>query len=825
MSRFMSAVWLVQGLVLLAVTLVLLVRPATLFRTMQGCQTAPTHCVCPLEPPPELRQSLVPAAAPRCCVPRGLCRNPAECCEPVPAAQSAAICDRPLCPGCDQMLAAGVAACIMQAPDQAVARLFLQARMLAPFLFAFALISFHAAMREDEKIRRSIAFIFAFVYVALAILISTGAFSDSAFSRPDFGPRVLLAALISLVLFSLLQVFRARENGQRLLASLAAAAYGILVALDLKGASISHLTWAAGGVFLFDTLLGNPERFRARLFTMILIFPAVFVATDSLVGGLFRDRYHAAAAQTFVTAAMANKPLSVSVFLNFIFFGLLSHALYAVWPLEPAAHRLSGTANTRPPTLWVVWLGQGILFLLWAALYLWGSHLNLWRHLFAYRIIDPGYKALLLGLRSVYPPLLVAMALFSFSSMQSSREWLWKARCVIFLAFWASVLLNLIFIWDDNILRWQSAALVIMPVAFGALHIKFYKSYGSWFSEEVGEGPDGWILIDLVLGPMLLLRTLLTGQRATHARGVAAWGKLAVLPADDRRYPAHEFFVPGREFPLQIRFANASAEDDAAADVRGAAIRLSVADTSPFDLLLNTGAFAQAANVLEMGTIAVASRFGRYGQRWLARYRRFLEGGIAGLRRAPESYTQLTYYSQTVRFWVGQDNERYLVRYRLVPWPPPERESGLPVTRADFIDRRRSPRERRPPDYLRRELKMRLEGALHDTLRLQAQFHKIRPGDSIAWYNPATDWDPGEHPFVDIAELTLEDVLSESDAEKLCYNPDNAPSSLGTPIAYGLTDYRSIADSERRVMRRVQALRKWMYLTFGLPSRSPKAID
>lgn len=120
---------------------------------------------------------------------------------------------------------------------------------------------------------------------------------------------------------------------------------------------------------------------------------------------------------------------------------------------------------------------------------------------------------------------------------------------------------------------------------------------------------------------------------------------------------------------------------------------------------------------------------------------------------------------------------------------------------------------------------MRLEGALRDTLRLQAQFHKIRPGDSLAWYNPATDWDPGEHPFVDIAELTLEDVLSDRDAEKLCYNPDNAPSSLGTPVAYGLTDYRSIADSERRVMRRVQALRKWMYQSFGLPSRSPKAID
>jgi hypothetical protein len=114
---------------------------------------------------------------------------------------------------------------------------------------------------------------------------------------------------------------------------------------------------------------------------------------------------------------------------------------------------------------------------------------------------------------------------------------------------------------------------------------------------------------------------------------------------------------------------------------------------------------------------------------------------------------------------------------------------------------------------------MRLE-AEHQTarFRLQGQFHKLSSGYSAAWYNPATDWKIHDHPWIDLAEITLFEVLSAGDAERLTFNPNDAPQSLGTPVATGFYDYRSIADSERRVMRRVQSLRQWMAETFGAPS-------
>jgi arachidonate 5-lipoxygenase len=327
-----------------------------------------------------------------------------------------------------------------------------------------------------------------------------------------------------------------------------------------------------------------------------------------------------------------------------------------------------------------------------------------------------------------------------------------------------------------------------------------------------------------------MLHTLFSRRRATHARGVAAHGTLRVLPKlDAELYPEHDFFCPGATFQIQARFSNERSSDDAEVDARGAALRLSTSDRSPFDLLLSTGAFSAAENIVEYGLITVASRLGRFGRRWLAKNRKYLEGGIAGLRRAPESYAKLWYHSQAARFWVATNNERYLVRYRLIPKiddPQAEQvEIVTPLTRGDFIDRGRRADERRPTDYLRRELKMLLEGDRSAPLILQAQFHKILPGDGVYWYNPGADWNEASHPWIPLAEIVLEDTLSDEEAEQLAFNPNNTPASLGTPVATGFFDYRSIADSQRRVLRRVQSLRQWMTTTFGLPASTPDPVE
>jgi hypothetical protein len=77
------------------------------------------------------------------------------------------------------------------------------------------------------------------------------------------------------------------------------------------------------------------------------------------------------------------------------------------------------------------------------------------------------------------------------------------------------------------------------------------------------------------------------------------------------------------------------------------------------------------------------------------------------------------------------------------------KESGLPVTREDFENRERLPSEYRPTDYLRRDLKLILEGYRTVGFRLQAQFHLMKQTNGLQWYNPAVDWDPADHPWVE----------------------------------------------------------------------------
>ncbi|MEO1227707.1 MAG: hypothetical protein AAFZ18_02290, partial [Myxococcota bacterium] len=56
------------------------------------------------------------------------------------------------------------------------------------------------------------------------------------------------------------------------------------------------------------------------------------------------------------------------------------------------------------------------------------------------------------------------------------------------------------------------------------------------------------------------------------------------------------------------------------------------------------------------------------------------------------------------------------------------------------------------------------------------------------------------------------------DSERMEFNGSHHPPTMGVPAATGPFDPRSLADSERRVIARLQRLRKWMYGSFGLPS-------
>ena len=227
------------------------------------------------------------------------------------------------------------------------------------------------------------------------------------------------------------------------------------------------------------------------------------------------------------------------------------------------------------------------------------------------------------------------------------------------------------------------------------------------------------------------------------------------------------------------------------------------------------------------------------------------EGGIAGLRRAPDSYGRLIFHSQIVRIWIGQERAEpgageislqpamYLARYRLVPLAllppdsPPEAgtrsddllpESGLPdsVDAAAPWDRARRPGEGRPVDYLREELRRRLQAGPAVELLLQVQLHRAedpgeRRGSALAWYDASVDWDETVTPWQNLGRIDLTQALGAAETERLRFNPAHHPLNFGVPEAVSLLDPRSLGASELRVMSAISSLRAGLAAVLWLP--------
>lgn len=483
---------------------------------------------------------------------------------------------------------------------------------------------------------------------------------------------------------------------------------------------------------------------------------------------------------------------------------------------------LSGMANTRPPELWVLWLLQGLYFLLCAAAIEYYPDAV---HTFLVEVTASNDPFKVIDQMEFAPPFYFALGLFSFYSMRASREWVWRLDGAIFRTMLTVWLLVFLYVWDGAVLKNFAVPMVPM-VALLLANIVFGRGRPHYFSEDVGQGPDGWVFSDLFAGPILLIRSLRSrGRRATHPRGVGVCGTLEVVQPEPGQptFPEHEFFRRGLIYPLQARFSTVTFDDDATLDARGVALRLSDNEHSPLDLLMNTGAFSGAENVVQFARVVLMKNLGKSGRKLVAKASLpAREAAIAALRRSPDSFVDQRYYSQVVRFWVGKDDVRHLVRYRLVPADPNVQETGLPTEEDTGHVRGRLEEERRPPDYLRRELKQRLEGHHIVTLLLQGQFHRPLAGDGLEWYNPGVDWHTGLYPWRDIGRIVLTESLPDDKTERLRFSPDNHPPSLGIPSSAGPRDPRSLADSERRVIRRLQGVRMWIHRTFGPPRSSAR---
>ena len=278
--------------------------------------------------------------------------------------------------------------------------------------------------------------------------------------------------------------------------------------------------------------------------------------------------------------------------------------------------------------------------------------------------------------------------------------------------------------------------------------------------------------------------------RATHKTGVGARGRLTV---GQPSIPTHEVWRPGRIFDVVLRHANLNNDDDLSADYRGAALKLSEGGDHIVDLLFNTGVttvwchvsmFAERMMLMARKKLPV----------FYERHPDALDRYWGGLRRAPDGYEGLAYYSKLSGKYIGTDGVTRTCRYRLLPASWDGKESGLPTER----DRRegvlftdRWPEEKRSPDTLRRAYASRLrEGPIRYTLQIAVRDASDDFRDPL--FDPCTAWDEADHPWLDLAALTIDTSMPDAEVEPLEFSIGNAPPSLGVFPASSPTEYTSV---------------------------------
>lgn len=84
--------------------------------------------------------------------------------------------------------------------------------------------------------------------------------------------------------------------------------------------------------------------------------------------------------------------------------------------------------------------------------------------------------------------------------------------------------------------------------------------------------------------------------------------------------------------------------------------------------------------------------------------------------------------------------------------------------------------------------------------KLQIQLHEKQPDDSHLVLHAARAWDHANHPWLDLAEVSLTSLLPFDVTECTRYSLENIPLSLSLPTAKTIYDYNSLAYLRSKVL-------------------------
>lgn len=336
-------------------------------------------------------------------------------------------------------------------------------------------------------------------------------------------------------------------------------------------------------------------------------------------------------------------------------------------------------------------------------------------------------------------------------------------------------------------------------------------------------------LVTFVVTLLISANSLFGKVRMSHENGIALRGRLRI--AADARMPEHDFFEQGRSFACRIRHGAASFTDDAKLVVRSASIKFADSrSTSPMDILMNTGRmplFWNARTFVQFMRRSMAGKGKEYVP-YLREHPQAATGGGDGVRRDPVSPHRLVYQTQTTFGFVGLDKVLRYARYRLVPIPPDEPESGTP----DEWDRHHAwlqnprPDETRSRNYLKDATRALLESGEVMRYLLQIQLRLPPPDDTLQpeWVAAAVPWDETMFPYLDLAVLDVDEALSYKESMLTWFDLGHHPKSLPVPRARSIDDAHSLNHLRLAGIWATRA-RLLSYWLTGMPPAFPDSRD
>lgn len=325
---------------------------------------------------------------------------------------------------------------------------------------------------------------------------------------------------------------------------------------------------------------------------------------------------------------------------------------------------------------------------------------------------------------------------------------------------------------------------------------------------------------------MFIFGALMNRRRSTHPVGVGAIGDFQVI--DNPKIPKNSFFSKSKKYSIILRHSNAVGVklkdkdefDDAALEIRGCSIKFSCQpDASDFDLHLNTGELAGFFNLpsfLEFVYQSATFNEALY-KSFATKYPSSVKAVIEGVRRAPKSYCDLHYYSQTCREFNALDGKKRYCKFRLVPYgggpgteveeepSKPTRDDQHVITTTHMMKCRRSDAEKRPTNYLRKEFMRRVGSSSSTKYRLQIQLYEAKPTDTDEVFNPNRSWGTEFH---DVGVISLHTPVPDSFIENCSFAMARTPKCLSLLPAKCPEDYNSLNYTRSSVYKISAGLRR-----------------